>query len=63
MVRRKILYEAKKVGFWLVGLLALPWHPNNSLMTLNMRSSLEREEKKLALGCFSAAICGGKALV
>ena len=67
MVRRKILYEAKKVGFWLVGLLALPWHPNNSLMTLKMlfsgglpcaaQRSLEREEKKLAPGCFSAAIC------
>ena len=28
--------KPKKVVFWLVALLALPWHPNNPLMTLNM---------------------------
>ena len=43
-----------------------------ALMTLNMpfredsraqHIAAWKEKKKLALGCFSAAICGGKALV
>ena len=44
---RKILSQ-KKVVFSLVALLALPWHPNNPLMILNMTNTfwkLDEDEK------------------
>ena len=76
---RKIPYEAKKSSFRLVALLALPWHPNNPLMTLNMlfqedslaRHSAAWEEKRINYGHWAVLIqpfmtrssMGGKALV
>ena len=42
------IWSQKKVVFSLVALLALPWHPNNPLMILNMTNTfwkLDEDEK------------------
>ena len=63
---RKIIHiwSPKKVVFWLVALLALPWHPNNPLMTLITlfqedslaRHSAAWEEKRINYGHWAVLI-------